>query len=46
MSTGDYAIICLISCAFVMALAYIYKNKKKGSKCIGCSGDCSRCKKL
>lgn len=45
MSTGDYVLICLVSVVFVLALAYIYRNKKKG-KCIGCSGDCSRCHKL
>lgn len=33
---ADYIIIAIVGLAVLLACRYIYKEKKKGRKCIGC----------
>ncbi len=41
---ANTTIVFIISCLLISACLYIYREKKKGSHCIGCpmSGNCPR----
>jgi hypothetical protein len=51
LSMADIIAILVIALILFLAIRYIYKEKKKGTRCIGCpmAGNChkaSACKKL
>ena len=39
---GDFIVGAILLVAFIAAIRYVYKNKKKGG-CAGCSGSCASC---
>ncbi len=43
MPMTDFIIIAIVGCIVGLAGGYVYREKKKGRKCIGCphSGSCS-----
>ena len=49
MGPVDYIIIGVVALILGLAVAFIYRSKKKGQKCIGCpdgakcSGHCTGC---
>lgn len=51
MSIADWIVLGVIVITLSLAGLYVYRAKKKGRKCIGCSdagncsGDCANCKK-
>ena len=36
----NYIIIAVVAAAVSLAVRYIYRQKKRGAKCIGCSAAC------
>lgn len=48
MTISDVIAIIIIVAILATACIYIYKQKKKGKKCIGCpeSGTCPKCKAM
>ena len=41
----DILILAVVAAAVGLAVRYIYKEKKRGSACIGCpSGSCGECR--
>ena len=45
MGLVDYIIIGVVALILGLAVAFIYRSKKKGQKCIGCpgGGSCASC---
>ncbi len=45
MGPVDYIIIGVVALILGLAVAFIYRSKKKGQKCIGCpdGGSCASC---
>lgn len=37
----DVCLIFIILFLIIIASIYIYRSRKKGHKCVGCSGNCS-----
>ncbi len=37
----DYIVIAVVAAVIGAAVRYIVKAKKRGKKCVGCSGSCS-----
>ena len=43
MTMVNIVIIGVVTAILAGAAGYVYKEKKRGRKCIGCSGGCSTC---
>ena len=43
MGFENIIIIAVVAVIIGLASLYVYKAKKSGKKCIGCSGKCSSC---
>lgn len=45
MNAADYFILLAVALAVLFAARFIYRRKKNGGGCGGCSGNCAACKK-
>ena len=43
MNAGEIIAIVIVAFFVILAVALMIRNRKKGKKCCGCSGDCSCC---
>lgn len=43
MHLGDYILILIIAMGVIASIRFVYKQKKKGGSCLGCSGGCASC---
>ena len=40
MTLTDVVLVIVLACIFGFAAWYVYKEKKRGKKCIGCPDNC------
>ena len=43
MNPADWIVVAVVVAILGLAGWYVYKAKKNGAKCIGCSGGCGSC---